>query len=142
MTMERSAVVAGRSRLEAEKVERIAYLTFEDEPPRARSVLERCEPLVHAGFMLSGSAVLIRKRSACQARAREILGVLQMSADGHVEGEVERDVLRHALPSGRRRDRIPPPCERVADMATRALELSFYGRKLNREALRGCPEPK
>jgi hypothetical protein len=142
MTTERSAVVGGRSRLEAEKIKRIDYVTFEDEPPQDRSVLERCELLVHAGFMLSGSAVLIRKRSACRARAREILGVLQMSADGHVEGEVERDVLRHALPSGRRRDGIPPSCERVAAVATRALELSFYGRKLNREALRGCPEPK
>lgn len=36
----------------------------------------------------------------------------------------------------------PPPCERVAEVATRALELSFYGRKLNREAIRGCPERK
>lgn len=135
-------MVAGRSRPEVGKVERIAYLTCEDEPLRARSVLERGEPLVPAGFMLSGSAVSIGECSACQARAREIPGVFQMSADGHVEGEVEREVLRHALPSGRRRNRIPPSCERVADMATRALELSFHGRKLNREALRGCPERK
>jgi len=40
---------------------------------------------------------------------RALLGVLRMSADGSVEGEVERgDVLRHAVPSGRRRCRVPP----------------------------------
>lgn len=65
-----------------------------------------------------------------------------MSADGDVDGEVERDVVRHALPSGRRPDRAPRPCERVAEMTTRALELSFYGRKLNREAVGDCPERK
>src|SRR2546421_9251457 len=37
-----------------------------------------------------------------------LLGVLQMSADESGEGEIKRDVLRHALPSGRRRCRVPP----------------------------------
>jgi hypothetical protein len=36
----------------AEEVERVADLPFEDEQPRARSVLERGEPLVHGGFVL------------------------------------------------------------------------------------------
>ena len=70
------------------------------------------------------------------------LGVFLMSADGGVDEKVEREVLRHALPSGRRRYRAPPPCEQMAEPATRALELSFYGRKLNLKAVRGCPEPK
>ncbi|MGW4910545.1 hypothetical protein [Streptomyces sp. NPDC004270] len=36
----------------AQEVERVAYLPFEDEPPRARRVPQRGEPLGHGGFTL------------------------------------------------------------------------------------------
>ncbi|WKX06586.1 hypothetical protein [Streptomyces sp. NL15-2K] len=74
--------------------------------------------------------------------AEALLGVLHRSADGGVEGRAELDVLRHAFPFGRRSAETPHPCDQTVELTACALELVFCGRKLNREAVRGCPERK